>query len=429
MQSFTDHYAEWGIPSDASLDLIKKKLSELYNDWTAQKLNAPEEATLKLHLLDEAQKVFKDEASRRQYDRDLAESKNELVPIDHDSERLVSFQKWCTDAEQYYKNQQFDLAKTAIEKAFSYYDTQTEDHSFYREAALIYKENDDFSPALNYINQAIVFAPEMSEYDITKFLILEAEELFVQRQSHSTKEQIEKIVLTEKSTLGSAMNKAIQLNNQSVLALAYDFLSFVWCYKVGANEIVAEDWANKALALNMSSSNALTVLAEIRSKRSAAEESSRREHAESQRKRSVAEESLRREQAERARQSQVEEIRNHNIKISQEVIGIDAEIRRIIGLSKRAGGNGARLWIGIALIALSVLGVLGGIAQLIEGRETFAGFAGPAILACIGILIGLVFIVVTVAKKSKNRPIVEGYQKQLSVLQNRKAELEKLYRQ
>ena len=332
MQSFTDHYAEWDIQQDAPLEKIQKKLRELYNDWVAKKVHFPKEALPKLVLLEEATTIFENEASRKQYDRDLAESKKKPISVDPNAERFASFQKWYADAKEYYGSRQYDLAKTAIEKALSFFNQDSDNPELFRTASMIYKDNHDFSFAMSYINKAIVAAPETASYDLDKFTILESEELRLQKQSYNEREKIAQIISDEKNVLETAARKANQYNNQHDLATAYDYLAFVWYYKTGASPSTAEDYAKKALAIDNSQPNAIKVINDINGKRKNAEE-------EKQRQKVVDEKAAQR--------------KAHNDPIYKEIENLNNKIKAV-----RVSNSEPSFYFGMMEFALLVAGIL-----------------------------------------------------------------------
>ena len=101
-------------------------------------MTAPEKARVMLMLISEARKVFSDEASRRRYDRELEESKRKPKETATAADPMKEkFDRFYSQAQGFYKTKQFDLAMTAIEKAMSAYNDDSENTDFLYLAAEI----------------------------------------------------------------------------------------------------------------------------------------------------------------------------------------------------------------------------------------------------------------------------------------------------
>ena len=264
MQVFIDHYTEWGIPQTTSLEDIQKKLWELRSDWAERKLSAPDEANLKLREIDDAFKVFQSEESRRIYDHDLAESKKAPLIIDPDAERKEAFEKWYTDAKQYFDTAQYDLAKTAIDRAFAVLPPQGANYSFYAWAADIYSKTGHHIQALEYVNQAIVIVPENP-------FVYDVKQIVLGRYSFDTSGGVNtqaKLFLQRESVLKQMIDKAQQTGNSGYVAQGYGHLAYMYCFLAYYKQRYdstsdALEYARSAIEVDPEEPNAKSVIEEV----------------------------------------------------------------------------------------------------------------------------------------------------------------------
>lgn len=150
---------------------LRGKLIELESLWTDRAAVQPDKATEMLVLISQARKAFADEKSKAAYDRELFAPPKEEKREDPDAARRAEFQKWQNKAAEYAQSHQNDLAKTAIEQAMKF--QADDDCDFLYLAATIYQKNGEFQAALNYINKAIVLAPQTVDLYTSKAQILE----------------------------------------------------------------------------------------------------------------------------------------------------------------------------------------------------------------------------------------------------------------
>ena len=135
-----NYYEELSINSKLNLSDIQKELIRLENLWTRRQVTNPEKATEKLALINQAEKAFASDASRRAYDNELERSKANRETLSPEKIAEQEKQKWQKQAEIYYSEQQYDLAKAAIEKALSSSNTNSYDDTIFALAAEIYRE-------------------------------------------------------------------------------------------------------------------------------------------------------------------------------------------------------------------------------------------------------------------------------------------------
>jgi cell surface protein len=164
-------YAELGLDKTKRLDELNSDLNRLESTWKRREITNPEKATTMLALIIQARKVFATDGSRRTYDDELSNGNKTPDQVDPRKERDEEITKWKNQAHSYYETRQFDLAKVAVEKALSLFNSNDDDDALFAMAAEIYNDNGDLNSALSYINRAIVTAPEVSSYYLTKGLI------------------------------------------------------------------------------------------------------------------------------------------------------------------------------------------------------------------------------------------------------------------
>ena len=169
------------LKPDMSLNEIHAELIRQEKVWIKRQINNPEKATKMLAYLIDAKKVFETEDSRKEYDRQLAESQKTPLGDDPKAEAIRQHREWIDKAIDFIENQnQKDLALQAYEKAMSFYqpDTAT-DSTSYLVGAMIYERMNDFRAAVQCINQGILLSPKntpMHDIKIRDLLILAMKE-------------------------------------------------------------------------------------------------------------------------------------------------------------------------------------------------------------------------------------------------------------
>jgi hypothetical protein len=235
-------------------------------------------------------------------------SKDSSKKANHDKRehgRSAAFQNWYDKAKKHLESKEFDLARTAVKEALSRFDQNSENPEFFCMAAAVYKENRDYSAALDYINKAILCESDNCAYYLEKFDILDKEEASLRSQALPDKRQrIDKVVEDEISVLETAAQKANQHGDKNTLASAYEMLSRVWYY-TKSNIAVAEGYAKKALEIDISRPIANKIMKAIAAAKA------------DQKAREDAEKELRRQG----------EVRSYNNNISNEIALIDRELR------------------------------------------------------------------------------------------------------
>ena len=299
-----DFYAELHLNQQDSIAELNQTLTQLESTWKRREITNPEKATTMLALIIQARRAFASESSRREYDRELAKSKEKPVERDPNAEREQQFKKWFDDARSYYDGKQYDLAKTAVEKALSYYDQASDNDAFLRLVAHVYRDNQNYSAALDYINKAIIISPEDAWHYIDKAFILHQQSISERTFNNHTKAQVLQVAC---NILNQATTLAHRRNDKNAESVAYGYLAYYHYYVPAPDRDKAEEYANKSIALGDFLGDASKVLKDIKQKRQqeakAAEEQRRqqeqRAQAEQERKERKA-----REENERKRRTQ-----------------------------------------------------------------------------------------------------------------------------
>jgi len=276
-----DFYEALKLQRSWGLDEINKSLVQHEATWKKREITNPEKARKMLVIVDEAKAAFKTSATRSKYDRDLEESKREPVKADPNAERNQQFDKWYSDARQFRSSNQNDLAKTAIEKAITFSNPNFDDPDFFSLAAEIYRENKDYSTALNYINKAIVASPDVPMQYINKAFIIERQALAAQgRSSHS---EATELFGRERETIQMAISKAENSGDDFSRAAALGMLAYSWYFFSNPDKGKAEQLALQAIGLGDPWSSGQIVIDDINAKRTAAEEAAKKEKERQQR--------------------------------------------------------------------------------------------------------------------------------------------------
>ena len=150
-----NYYEKYGISQTDDLDkiqwVINQKITDEEND------SFGEGHSDKMFILQLAKEAFTTAESKLKYDQDLADS---MKKSDPDGERKASFDKWYADAKAYFNNGQYDLSKTAIDRAIQFTTPATITSSFYETAGDIYDQLNLWSQALDFRNQSILLSPD-----------------------------------------------------------------------------------------------------------------------------------------------------------------------------------------------------------------------------------------------------------------------------
>ena len=245
----TDYYDELKLSSSLGTTELYQELSKLESLWRRREVTNPEKAAKMIALIVEAQKKFKDEQSRRDYDLQLDQSKRKFKQLDPNAERLQSFMEWRNKAVSFYDEKQYDLAKAALEKAFSYMPIDYEDSLFFNQAALIYVDNNDCNAAMDYINKAIIIDGDTPDYYLTKGLVFNtlADGQYVNFSDKQTfREKSEKMFLKAYELAARKNISGVHANAAGALALYYNLINDEARAETFAQEAVqyGDPWGN-----------------------------------------------------------------------------------------------------------------------------------------------------------------------------------------
>ena len=228
-----NYYTELKLSPESSLQEIQSELLRLEQLWRRREINSPETAAAKLVTITEAKRVFASESSRARYDRELDNSRKKPVTSDPKMERYALWKKWYDQARKYMNAEEWDLAKTAIEKALVYVDLNDEDPYFYNDCAYIYNRCGDYSTALSYANKAMVLDPDIPLSPLTKGMIYGT-----RYEKHDYREHAEghTIIENERKNLKLAVDLAEKKNLHSVMGIAYGLLAVSYFRDIWGNE-------------------------------------------------------------------------------------------------------------------------------------------------------------------------------------------------
>ena len=166
----TNYYEELKLDKNLSLNELRENLIRLESIWTDRASTRPEKAAEMLVLINQAKKVFATDMSKAAYDRELFAPPKEETAADPNAVRKAEFEKWKKAAQDYYDRQEYDMAKTALDKALQ--NADEDDFAFLQLAAQICYSNGEYHAALSHINKALLIAPELAELYLTKATIL-----------------------------------------------------------------------------------------------------------------------------------------------------------------------------------------------------------------------------------------------------------------
>ena len=299
----TNYYEELKLDKNLSLNELRENLIRLESIWTDRASTRPEKAAEMLVLINQAKKVFSTDMSRAAYDRELFAPPKEETAADPNAARKAEFEKWKKTAQDYYDRQEYDMAKTALDKALQ--NADEDDFAFLQLAAQICYSNGEYHAALSHINKALLIAPELAELYLTKAKILWY--FFCDGINRDASLQ------QERNNLRIASEKAAAQGNTKVESHADGQLAASLYNWEPKDVVLAEKLAKRAVENGDDSGLGQRVLEKLEEKRTAAQaERERREklaREEQERREKLArEEQARREAAERAEKERQQHI-------------------------------------------------------------------------------------------------------------------------
>lgn len=299
----TNYYEELKLDKNLSVNELRENLIRLESIWTDRASTRPEKAAEMLVLINQAKKAFATDMSRAAYDRELFAPPKEETAADPNAARKAEFEKWKKTAQDYYDRQEYDMAKTALDKALQ--NADEDDFAFLQLAAQICYSNGEYHAALSHINKALLIAPELAELYLTKATILWY--FFCDGINRDASLQ------QERNNLRIASEKAAAQGNTKVESHADGQLAASLYNWEPKDVVLAEKLAKRAVENGDDSGLGQRVLEKLEEKRTAAQaERERREklaREEQERREKLArEEQARREAAERAEKERQQHI-------------------------------------------------------------------------------------------------------------------------
>lgn len=244
-----NYYTKYGLMQTDELEKIQRVINQKITEEENDSLG--EGHSDRMFILQLAKEVFATAESRAKYDADLAESMKKRDP---DGERKASLNKWYGDAKKYYDNQQYDLAKTAIDRAMQYITPETATSEYYDTSAQICLKLKQHSHALDFANHSIIQSPDETNGYFLKSQILYS--YLFEKNLGSDKQQdiFQQLLSNCKLTIDKA---AAQGNRNEQAAKCYEYLAethYVDANGAGFpisknNNVLAEEYAVKAIDL------------------------------------------------------------------------------------------------------------------------------------------------------------------------------------
>ena len=295
----TNYYEELKLDKNLSVNELRENLIRLESIWTDRASTRPEKAAEMLVLINQAKKAFATDMSRAAYDRELFAPPKEETAADPNAARKAEFEKWKKTAQDYYDRQEYDMAKTALDKALQ--NADEDDFAFLQLAAQICYSNGEYHAALSHINKALLIAPDLAELYLTKATILWY--FFCDGINRDASLQ------QARNTLRMASEKAAAQGNTKVESHADGQLAASLYNWEPKDVVLAEKLAKRAVENGDDSGLGQRVLEDLAKKRTAAEKAAQAERErreklareeQERRERLAREERERREAAERA---------------------------------------------------------------------------------------------------------------------------------
>lgn len=255
MTTITNYYEELGLNPEMSIEEIGSKLDQLETVWNQRLFNEPEKANNILALINDAREVFSTADSKAKYDHTL-----NSAPVDGNTDdvALAAYRKSKAAVENFINSEQWDLAKSAIDKALQQVETvtidDTEKADTYELARMIYYNNGLFLQAVDYANKVIELFPEDAIGYAKKAITLG--ELDTQMQNSG--QDSSRVFKNYQTTCQIWVEKAKQVQNNKLASMGLDALARSY---VGAREYVLMDqYASEAIALDPENTGAQEVL-------------------------------------------------------------------------------------------------------------------------------------------------------------------------
>lgn len=152
------------LDEKSSISEINNKLIKMERNYKARMTVDVEKSTEMLQLISEAKEIFVSDETKEKYDNDLLNSNKTDPQTDNDA----VFENLKNEVYDLHDNKQYDLAKNKAEIALKYYSPEKDDGFFYYILSNIYRKNENYNQAIDYINKAIMFSPKDFSYHFYK---------------------------------------------------------------------------------------------------------------------------------------------------------------------------------------------------------------------------------------------------------------------
>lgn len=261
MADMVDYYAELGIGKELSLAEIQAELAKLERVWHQREVAQPEKARKILVLIDDAKAVFETEEVRVKYDQDLERSEDGANQDDCNIELRQECGKRLKEAQDFYNDQQFDLAKICVDKALRLAEYSESEADVYAWAAYIYDKNELFLDAMNYINIVISIMPDWYYAYKTKEDIL----ISVIEYQNKCNGDVAKYVISHRKTCEMLAQKSAKFDDFETTAYAMVQLAKSYYFELfGQPDYgMVEKFARQALEYDSNNETAKQMLQEI----------------------------------------------------------------------------------------------------------------------------------------------------------------------
>ena len=256
MPNLVDYYTELNISKESSLEEINAELTKLKRVWIQREINQPEKARKMLTLIDDACEVFKTEATKAKYNRDLEDSKKEVHDTldSTDAERKEIAKKWYNQGLNYSISHQFDLAAQSFDQALLYCRQGDNNYcSIYDRAAVAYKSVKNYDKAIDCINKAIIENPKNLDYYTTKeniFFAIKFEVLDdLEHGRQADIDALNSAVQKQREVLKYILQEGEKQDSFKDVTYALDQLASTWYWDDPVNKILALQYVDRYIAM------------------------------------------------------------------------------------------------------------------------------------------------------------------------------------
>lgn len=259
MSNAVNYYEELGLNKEMSIDEISVKLNQLETLWNQRMFSEPEKANRLLSIISQAKEVFSTAESRAMYDQSLTKKTQSDKT---DNPQIAAYYKAKADTESFANSEQWDLAKSSIDKALSYVESididDTEKADAYELARMIYYNNGLFSQAVEFANKVISLFPNDAIAYAKKAITLG--ELDTEMRNHG--QDSSRVFKNYQTTCQIWIEKAKQSGDNQLASIGLDALARSY---VNTQEYsLVYKYASEAIALDPENTGAQEVMTFLR---------------------------------------------------------------------------------------------------------------------------------------------------------------------